>query len=64
MLHAVRHRTDRERQITAMFREGVDVERALRMKEEDKTFELVAGGARPTVERIASLWAERRGECT
>lgn len=59
LVHSIRQRTERERAITKMFRDGEEVETALRMKHDDGTFLLVAGGVRPVVERVANLWAER-----
>ncbi|UEM08137.1 relaxase domain-containing protein (plasmid) [Skermanella rosea] len=59
VLSTVRQKGERERQIARLFRDG-KAEAALAMKREDKTVQLVAGGYREAVERIAALWQERR----
>ncbi len=58
VLTTVRQRTEREREIAGLFREG-QASAALEMKRADKTVELVAGGRERTVQRVASLWRER-----
>lgn len=55
---SIRQRTERERRITALFREGNAAE-ALEMKRQDGTVLLVAGGWDETVRRVARLWRER-----
>ena len=55
---SIRQRTERERRIAALLREGNAAE-ALEMKREDGTALLVAGGWDETVRRVASLWRER-----
>ena len=55
---SVRQRTERERVIAGLFREG-NASAALAMKREDGTAELVAGGADRTIQRVADLWRER-----
>jgi len=59
MLRSIRQRTDRERDITAMFRDGTDIERALAMKQEDGSFALVPAGVKPTIDAVVERWAER-----
>ena len=58
ILTSIRQKTDRERQITGLFRAGRAAE-ALEMKQQDGTAELVAGGRQATVQRVAQLWRER-----
>lgn len=57
ILTSVRQRTEREREISDLFRNGQAGE-AIAMKREDKTAELVAGGRGATVQRIATRWHE------
>lgn len=58
IITSIRQRTEREREITQIFRSG-DAADAIAMKREDKTIELVAGGRIATVQRVANLWRER-----
>ena len=53
-----RQQSERERAIAGLFREG-KAAAALAMKREDGTAELVAGGYREAVERVAALVKER-----
>jgi len=54
-----RQRSEREREIAGLFREGRAAE-ALAMKREDGTAEAVPGGYDDAVRRVAALWRERR----
>ena len=58
ILTSIRQKTEREREITGLFRAGRAAE-ALEMKQQDGTAELVAGGRQATVQRVAWLWRER-----
>jgi TrwC relaxase/AAA domain len=58
ILTSVRQKTEREREITSLFRAGRAAE-ALEMKQQDGTVELVAGGRQATVQRVAKLWYQR-----
>jgi hypothetical protein len=58
ILTSIRQKTEREREITGLFRAGRAAE-ALEMKQQDGTAELVAGGRQATVQRVARLWHER-----
>lgn len=58
ILTSIRQKTEREREITSLFRAGRASE-ALEMKQQDGTAELVAGGRQTTVQRVARLWRER-----
>jgi hypothetical protein len=58
ILTSVRQKTEREREITSLFRAGHAAE-ALAMKQEDGTAILVAGGREATVAEVARLHAER-----
>jgi hypothetical protein len=58
LLTTVRQQTAREREITALFREGRARE-ALERKCQDGTAEVVPGGYREAVERAAALWEAR-----
>jgi hypothetical protein len=58
ILTSIRQKTEREREITGLFRAGRAAE-ALEMKQQDGTAELVAGGRQATVQRVAELWRER-----
>jgi hypothetical protein len=58
ILTSIRQKTERERDITGLFRAGRAAE-ALEMKQQDGTAELVAGGRQATVQRAARLWHER-----
>ncbi len=58
ILTSIRQKTEREREITSLFRAGRAVE-ALEMKQQDGKAELVAGGRQATVQRVAQLWRER-----
>ncbi|MBB5696047.1 MobF family relaxase [Muricoccus pecuniae] len=58
ILTTVRQRTEREREIAGLFREG-KARDALAMKREDGTAEMVPGGYREAVQRVAELWQER-----
>ncbi|WP_371734230.1 MobF family relaxase [Acidisphaera sp. S103] len=55
---SVRQRTQHERNIANLFRDG-RTDEALAMKREDGHVALVAGGKAPTVQRAAALWRER-----
>jgi hypothetical protein len=58
ILTSIRQKTEREREITSLFRAGRAAE-ALEMKQQDGTAELVAGGRQATVQRVARLWGQR-----
>ena len=58
ILTSIRQKTEREREITGLFRAGKAAD-ALEMKQQDGTAELVAGGRQATVQRVAELWRER-----
>ena len=58
ILTSIRQKTEREREITGLFRAGRAAE-ALEIKQRDGTAELVAGGRQATVQRVAQLWHER-----
>ena len=58
ILTSIRQKTEREREITSLFRAGRAAE-AIEMKQQDGTVELVAGGRQATVQRVARLWRER-----
>ena len=58
ILTSIRQKTEREREITGLFRVGRAAE-ALEMKQQDGTALLVAGGRPATVQRVARLWRER-----
>ena len=58
ILTSIRQKTEREREITNLFRAGRAAE-ALEMKQQDGTAELVAGGQQATVQRVARLWYQR-----
>ncbi|MGG5811674.1 MobF family relaxase [Falsiroseomonas sp. CW058] len=58
ILTTVRQRAEREREIAGHWREGRAAE-ALAMKREDGTAEMVPGGTREAVERVAALVGER-----
>jgi AAA domain len=58
ILTSVRQKTEREREITGLFRAGRAAE-ALEMRQQDGTAELIAGGRQATVQRVARLWRER-----
>jgi hypothetical protein len=58
LLTSVRQKTEREREITGLFRAGRAAE-ALEMKQQDGTAKLVAGGRAATVQHVARLWRER-----
>lgn len=53
-----RQRTEREKDIASLFREGKAAD-AIAMKREDRTAMAVAGGRQAMIERVASLWRER-----
>ncbi|HQT84972.1 MAG TPA: MobF family relaxase [Acidiphilium rubrum] len=59
---SVRQTDDRAREIAALLRKGgaENVAKALTMKREDKTAEIVPGGHAETIERAAALWQERK----
>lgn len=57
ILTSVRQNTEREREISRLFRDGQAGE-AIAMKLEDRTAELVAGGRDATIQRIATKWQE------
>ncbi len=54
-----RQRTEREREIAGLFRDGKAAE-ALAMKRADGTAEAVPGGYDDVVRRVAELWRQRR----
>ncbi|MHB0729292.1 AAA family ATPase, partial [Roseomonas mucosa] len=54
-----RQRTEREREIAGLFRDGKAAE-ALAMKRADGTAEAVPGGYDDAVRRVAELWRQRR----
>jgi hypothetical protein len=58
ILTTVRQQTQRERDITALFRDG-RADAALALKRQDGTAELVPGGYREATERVAALAGER-----
>ena len=58
LLTSIRQKTEREREITSLFRAGKAAE-ALEMKQQEGTAELVAGGRQATVQRVAEIWRER-----
>ena len=58
ILTSIRQKTERERTITGLFREGRAAE-ALEMKRAGGTALLVAGGWDATVQRVAQLWHDR-----
>jgi phage/plasmid primase-like uncharacterized protein len=58
ILTSIRQRTDREREIAGLFREGKAGE-AIALKREDGTAILAAGGRDNTIARVADLWRER-----
>ena len=58
ILTSIRQKTEREREITGLFRAGRAAE-ALEIKQQDGTAELVAGGRLATVQRVARLWRQR-----
>jgi len=57
ILTSIRQRTEREREITSLFRAGRAPE-ALEMKQQDGTAELVAGGRQATVQRVYGIALE------
>ena len=57
ILTSIRQETDREREISRLFRDGKAGD-AIRMKLEDGTAELVAGGRAAAIRRIAEKWHE------
>ena len=57
ILTSVRANSDREREISRLFREHQAGE-AITMKLEDRTAELIAGGRAPTIDRVAAKWFE------
>lgn len=59
ILSTRRQRTEREREIAGLFRQG-KAEVALAMKREDGTAEAVPGGYDDAVRRVAQLWRQRR----
>ncbi|MGH7043974.1 MAG: MobF family relaxase, partial [Acetobacteraceae bacterium] len=59
LLTTVRQQSARERETSLLFREG-KADQALARKAEDGTLELVPGGYREAIERVAELWAARR----
>ena len=65
ILTSIRQKTEREREITGLFRagrrrRGAEIGgRSAEMKQQDGTAELVAGGRQATVQRVARLWRER-----
>lgn len=59
LVHSLRQKDSREREITALLRDPEGVSRALAMKREDGSFEL-ALGEQKTIDTTASRWMERR----
>jgi hypothetical protein len=59
LLTTIRQETEREREISLMFRDGRAAE-ALALKREDGTVEAVPGGRREAIAKVAALWRERR----
>lgn len=59
ILTTVRQKTEEERRIATLFRDGKAGE-AIAAKRENCTAELAPGGYREAVERVATLYAERR----
>lgn len=59
LLSTLRQQSARERETSLLFREGQAAE-ALARKHEDGTAQIVPGGHREAVERVAALWQERR----
>jgi hypothetical protein len=60
ILTSVRQRTEREREIAGLFREGGEAtHQAIGMKREDGHAIAVAGGRAATIQRVAALWRER-----
>lgn len=57
ILTSIRQATEREKEITGLFRDGKAGE-AIGLKLEDGTAELVAGGRGPTIRKIAEKWQE------
>jgi ATP-dependent exoDNAse (exonuclease V) alpha subunit len=60
ILTSIRQKTEREREISSLFRPGGAAE-ALEMKQQHGTAELVADGRQATVQRVAQLWRQRAG---
>lgn len=58
LLTTRRQQSEREREIVGLFRAG-QAPAALALKREDGSAELVPGGYRETVARVAALWRER-----
>jgi hypothetical protein len=58
ILTSIPQKTEREREITSLFRAGRAAE-ALEMKQQDGTALLVAGGRQATVQRVVRLWYQR-----
>lgn len=58
VLTTIRQKSEREREISLLFRDGKAGE-ALKMKRQDGTVQVVPGGRREAIERIADLWQER-----
>ena len=59
LLETIRQEKTREQEIAGMWRNG-EADKAIRAKRADGTAELVPGGYREAVERVADLYAERR----
>ena len=60
ILTSVRQRTEREREIAGLFREGGEgTHQAIAMKREDGHAIAVAGGRAATIAQVASLWRDR-----
>ena len=59
LLETIRQEKTREQEIAGMWRKG-EADKAIRAKREDGTAELVPGGYRDAVERVADLYVERR----
>jgi phage/plasmid primase-like uncharacterized protein len=59
ILETIRQENEREQEIAGMWRKG-EADKAIAAKREDGTAELVPGGYRDAVERVADLYAERR----
>lgn len=55
----IRQRRERDRTVAGLFREG-EAAKALDMKREDGTVEIVPGSRQDAIRRVAELWRERR----
>lgn len=55
----IRQRRDRDKEIAGLFRQG-EAAKALAMKREDSTAEMVPGSRQDAIRRVAALWRERK----